>query len=82
VISSDFSLSYLAKDAEGQEVYLSMLSDWDMDAAFQCAADPCLKLKVDLKPFDQGEQTLLFPTCTAVFFSLLLVALFLLSFGD
>ncbi|XP_076448596.1 uncharacterized protein LOC143285229 isoform X2 [Babylonia areolata] len=52
-IKSDFTLSYLAKDSEGQEVYLSMLSDWDMDAAFQCAADPCLKLKVDLKPFDQ-----------------------------
>ena len=32
-----------------------MLSDWDMDAAFQCAADPYLKLKVDLKPFDQGQ---------------------------
>ena len=52
---SDFTLSYLAQDSEGQEVYLSMLSDWDMDAAFQCAADPCLKLKVDLKPFDQGQ---------------------------
>ncbi|PVD24774.1 hypothetical protein C0Q70_15260 [Pomacea canaliculata] len=52
-IKSDFTLSYLARDTEGQEVYLSMLSDWDMDAAFQCAADPCLKLKVDLKPFDQ-----------------------------
>nr|KAG5708456.1 hypothetical protein BaRGS_026183 [Batillaria attramentaria] len=52
-IKADFTLSYLARDAEGQEVYLSMLSDWDMDAAFQCAADPCLKLKVDLKPFDQ-----------------------------
>ncbi|KAL8575507.1 hypothetical protein ACOMHN_013058 [Nucella lapillus] len=52
-IKSDFTLSYLARDSEGQEVYLSMLSDWDMDAAFQCAADPCLKLKVDLKPFDQ-----------------------------
>ena len=52
---SDFTLSYLARDTEGQEVYLSMLSDWDMDAAFQCAADPYLKLKVDLKPFDQGQ---------------------------
>ncbi|XP_059169134.1 TBC1 domain family member 25-like [Physella acuta] len=52
-ITSDFTISYLARDSEGQAVYLSMLSDWDMDAAFQCAADPCLKLKVDLRPFEE-----------------------------
>lgn len=52
-INSDFTISYLARDSEGQAVYLSMLSDWDMDAAFQCAADPCLKLKVDLRPFEE-----------------------------
>lgn len=51
---SDFTLSYLARDDEGQEIYLSMLSDWDMDAAFQSASDPCLQIKVDLKPFDDG----------------------------
>jgi len=33
-----------------------MLSDWDMDAAFQNASDPCLKLKVDLRPFDEGNN--------------------------
>ncbi|XP_055881796.1 TBC1 domain family member 25-like isoform X1 [Biomphalaria glabrata] len=52
-INSDFTICYLAIDSEGQAVYLSMLSDWDMDAAFQCAADPCLKLKVDLRPFEE-----------------------------
>lgn len=51
-IQCDFTISYLSQDG-GQEVYLSMLSDWDMDAAFQNASDPCLKLKVDLKPFDE-----------------------------
>ncbi|XP_045164728.2 TBC1 domain family member 25-like [Mercenaria mercenaria] len=51
-IKSDFTISYLSQDG-GQEVYLSMLSDWDMDAAFQNASDPCLKLKVELKPFDE-----------------------------
>ncbi|XP_021340089.1 TBC1 domain family member 25-like isoform X2 [Mizuhopecten yessoensis] len=51
---SDFTLSYRTKDDEGQEIYLSMLSDWDMDAAFQSASDPCLQLKVDLKPFEEG----------------------------
>lgn len=53
-VFSDFTLSYLARDDEGQEIYLSMLSDWDMDAAFQSASDPCLQIKVDLKPFDDG----------------------------
>ncbi|CAC5413076.1 TBC1 domain family member 25 [Mytilus coruscus] len=53
-IKGDFTLSYLARDDEGQEIYLSMLSDWDMDAAFQSASDPCLQIKVDLKPFDDG----------------------------
>ncbi|CAG5117893.1 unnamed protein product [Candidula unifasciata] len=55
-INSDFTISYLARDSEGQAVYLSMLSDWDMDAAFQCAADPCLKLKVDLRPFEEEME--------------------------
>ncbi|XP_041378086.1 LOW QUALITY PROTEIN: TBC1 domain family member 25-like [Gigantopelta aegis] len=55
-IKGDFTISYLASDSEGQDVYLSMLSDWDMDAAFQCASDPCLKLKVDLKPFEEGSM--------------------------
>ena len=51
---SDYTISYLARDTEGQTIYLSMLSDWDMDAAFQCAAEPCLKLKIDLRPFEEG----------------------------
>ena len=58
---SDYTISYLARDTEGQAVYLSMLSDWDMDAAFQCAADPCLKLKVDLRPFEEGLDHILNP---------------------
>ncbi|ESO90560.1 hypothetical protein LOTGIDRAFT_62468, partial [Lottia gigantea] len=53
-IKGEFMISYLAKDTEDQDVYLAMLSDWDMDAAIQCAADPCLRLKVDLKPFEEG----------------------------
>jgi hypothetical protein len=31
-----------------------MLSDWDLDAAFFGASDPQLRLKVDLKPFEEG----------------------------
>ncbi len=50
----EFAISYLAKDDYGQETYLSLLSDWDLDAAFLSASDPCLRLKVDLKPFEEG----------------------------
>ena len=51
---SDFTISYLGKDGRGQDVYLSLLSDWDLDAAFLSASNPVLKLKVDLKPFEEG----------------------------
>lgn len=50
---SDYTLNYLVRDIRGQEIYLSMFSDWDMDAAFQSAAEPCLRLRMDVKPSDQ-----------------------------
>ncbi|XP_022299236.2 uncharacterized protein LOC111108042 [Crassostrea virginica] len=53
-IKGDFTMSYLVQDDYGKEIYLSMLSDWDMDAAIQSASDPCLQLKVDAKPFEEG----------------------------
>ncbi|KAL3853456.1 hypothetical protein ACJMK2_016992 [Sinanodonta woodiana] len=55
-IKSDFTISYLSREEKSTELYLSMLSDWDMDAAFQNAAIPFLQLKVDLKPFDEGLE--------------------------
>lgn len=33
-IKSDFTLSYRTADDYGQEIYLPLLSDWDLDAAF------------------------------------------------
>ena len=51
----NFTISYLAKDDKGQEMYLSLLSDWDLDAAFLGSSDPYLRLKVDLKPFEEGK---------------------------
>lgn len=33
-IKSDFTLSYRSVDDYGQEIYLALLSDWDLDAAF------------------------------------------------
>lgn len=33
-IKSDFTLTYRTVDDIGQEIYLPLLSDWDLDAAF------------------------------------------------
>ncbi|XP_077990636.1 TBC1 domain family member 25-like isoform X2 [Glandiceps talaboti] len=51
-LNSDFTISYLSRDEHGHEVYLSLLSDWDLDAAFLSASQPCLQIKVDAKPFE------------------------------
>ncbi|ESN95106.1 hypothetical protein HELRODRAFT_87093 [Helobdella robusta] len=53
-IKSDFTISYLATDDDGSDVYLSMLSDWDLDAAIFSSSTPYLCLKVDLKPYESG----------------------------
>ena len=51
----EFSISYLGEDEGGQEAYLALLSDWDLDAAFLESAEPYLRLKVDLRPFEEGR---------------------------
>ncbi|XP_033098711.1 TBC1 domain family member 25-like [Anneissia japonica] len=51
-LQNEFTISYLSRDEKGVEVYLSLLSDWDLDAAFLSASDPVLKLKVDARPFE------------------------------
>lgn len=33
-LKTDFSISYKTIDPTGQEVFLAVLSDWDLDAAF------------------------------------------------
>lgn len=63
-IKSDFTLSYRSVDDYGQEVYLPLLSDWDLDAAFLKAhnialtqrSEPCVQLKVDMKPFAEASE--------------------------
>uniref|UniRef100_A0A336MFV2 CSON014276 protein n=1 Tax=Culicoides sonorensis TaxID=179676 RepID=A0A336MFV2_CULSO len=60
-IKSDFGISYKTKDPSGQEQWLVVLSDWDLDAAFLrahnlsivTASEPCLNLKVEVKPFQE-----------------------------
>lgn len=49
---SEFTISYLSRDDEGDDVFLALLSDWDLDAAIFCASDPCLRLRIDAKPFE------------------------------
>ncbi|XP_037949174.1 uncharacterized protein LOC119680435 [Teleopsis dalmanni] len=63
-IKSDFSIKYKAYDPAGNETYLSVLSDWDLDAAFlrihnisiQTATEPCLMLQIDVKPFTEVKD--------------------------
>ncbi|XP_072936862.1 uncharacterized protein [Epargyreus clarus] len=71
-IKSDFTLSYRTLDDIGQEVYLPLLSDWDLDAAFLKAhniavnqrSEPCVQLKVDMKPFAEASEDWEPPTIT------------------
>ncbi|KAJ0181979.1 hypothetical protein K1T71_002701 [Dendrolimus kikuchii] len=63
-IKSDFTLSYRTVDDYGQEIHLPLLSDWDLDAAFLKAhnialmqrIEPCVQLKVDMKPFAEASE--------------------------
>ncbi|VVC92204.1 unnamed protein product [Leptidea sinapis] len=63
-IKSDFTLSYRAVDDYGQETYLPLLSDWELDAAFlkshntalTLKTEPCVQLKVDMKPFAEASE--------------------------
>ncbi|XP_051760276.1 TBC1 domain family member 25 isoform X2 [Ctenopharyngodon idella] len=50
----NFGISYLSRDRGGVEVYVSLLSDWDLDAAFVSAAKPFLQLKMDIKPTEDS----------------------------
>ncbi|XP_056629224.1 TBC1 domain family member 25 [Triplophysa dalaica] len=50
----NFGISYLSRDRGGSEVFVSLLSDWDLDAAFVSAAKPFLQLKVDIKPSEDS----------------------------
>lgn len=64
-LKTDFGISYKAVDpTNGHEVYLSVISDYDLDAAFlrahnlsiTASSDPCLNLRVDIKPFSEAPD--------------------------
>ncbi|XP_053149497.1 TBC1 domain family member 25 isoform X1 [Hemicordylus capensis] len=50
----NFGISYLGRDKQGQETYLSLLSDWDLGMAFAGASKPYLQLKIDIKPSEDS----------------------------
>ncbi|KAL3280662.1 hypothetical protein HHI36_003900 [Cryptolaemus montrouzieri] len=60
-LKGDFAICYRIVDGFGNETYMPLLSDWDLDAAFLKAhnisliskSEPCLCLRVDLKPFEE-----------------------------
>ncbi|XP_029466734.1 TBC1 domain family member 25 [Rhinatrema bivittatum] len=50
----NFGISYLSRDKQGQENYLSLMSEWDLGTAFTGASKPYLQLKVDIKPSEDS----------------------------
>ncbi|BES88981.1 TBC [Nesidiocoris tenuis] len=49
----DITIYYKVFDDYGQETYLPLLSDWDLDAAFLSASDPFLSLRAEVRPFEE-----------------------------
>ncbi|XP_053329100.1 TBC1 domain family member 25 [Spea bombifrons] len=50
----NFGISYLSRDKQGHESYVSLMSDWDLGAAFESASKPYLQLKLDIKPAEDS----------------------------
>lgn len=55
-IKGNFTVCYKVLDDYGQETYLPLLSDWDLDAAFLSASDPYLYLRVETKPYEETGE--------------------------
>nr|CAB3266836.1 TBC1 domain family member 25-like [Phallusia mammillata] len=53
-LNGPFHITYLCRDDVGENVFLSMLTDWDLDAAFMTSSDPHLRLKLDAEPYKDG----------------------------
>ncbi|XP_037076236.1 LOW QUALITY PROTEIN: TBC1 domain family member 25-like [Pollicipes pollicipes] len=51
-LKGEFAITYMAIDDFGEETFLALLSDWDLDAAFLSASDPYLNLRLEVRPFD------------------------------
>lgn len=47
-LDSHFSIKYLCRDDNGDNMYLPLNTEWDLDAAFLTSSDPYLCLKVEI----------------------------------
>jgi len=50
-----FSVSFAARDPQGQETFVPLLSDGDLAAAFACAR-PALRLRLDVRSSAESER--------------------------
>ncbi|KAM4606916.1 TBC1 domain family member 25 isoform 1-T2 [Discoglossus pictus] len=50
----NFGISYLGNDKQGHEIYLSLMSDWDLAMAFASSSKPYLQLKLDIRPAEDS----------------------------
>jgi len=53
-LRNSFQITYLCRDDIGEKLFLPMLTDWDLDAAFLTSSEPHLKLKLDAEPHQKG----------------------------
>ncbi|KAA3676078.1 uncharacterized protein DEA37_0012168 [Paragonimus westermani] len=58
VPTKDFTVSYLAADDYGEQFYLPLQSDWDLDAAILTSSDPALRIKIMVKKVSSGKYIL------------------------
>nr|CAX73090.1 TBC1 domain family member 17 [Schistosoma japonicum] len=63
-IDSDLSVCYLAVDEFGEQFYLPLQSDWDLDASIVTSSNSTIRLKVSLKPrvFDLQDWDIIIPS--------------------
>ncbi|KAK4470426.1 hypothetical protein MN116_005981 [Schistosoma mekongi] len=63
-IDSDLSVCYLTVDEFGEQFYLPLQSDWDLDASIVTSSDSTIRLKVSLKPriFDLQDWDIIIPS--------------------
>jgi len=57
LVGSSFNIFYLLSDSFDEDNYLSLVTDWDLDAAISSSSNPALRLKVEVKPFDDEGQS-------------------------
>lgn len=55
-IDGEFLITYLHRHRKGHPLYVTLCSDWDLDAAIQASSDPFLHLRVEKLPKEKGLE--------------------------